>query len=79
MLLGDPEAPAQAVEAEPVRSMSPLARNIYWRLPRCTIAGSSYFLYDMRTRLAKAEAGIAAADEQQNQTADELKTTRMRR
>ena len=75
MLLGDPEEPAQVVEAEPVRSMSPLARNILLAIAALYIAGSSYFLYDMRTRLAKAEAGITAADVQQNQTADDLKTT----
>lgn len=74
MLLGDPEEPAQVVEAEPVRTMSPLARNILLVIAALYIAGSSYFLYDMRSRLAKAEAGIAAAGEQQNQTADDVKT-----
>ncbi len=76
MLLGDPDAPVQPVEAEPSRSMSPLARNLLLAIAALYIIGSSYFLYDMRTRLIKAEAGLAAANTQQDETADQLKTTR---
>jgi septal ring factor EnvC (AmiA/AmiB activator) len=61
---------------EPVTSeTSHLLRNVLLGVAALYVVASLYLMFDMRGRLSKAEASIAAQEQQQKETADQLKDT----
>jgi hypothetical protein len=76
MLLEDPGTPSDAVAETNARGFSPLLRNILLGVAAVYVLLSLYLMFDMRSRLEKAEARLTASETEQKATADELKSTR---
>ena len=72
MLLQEDPGPSH----EPVaHGPSPVLRYVLITVAALYVVASLYLMFDMRTRLAKAEASIAAGDAQQKDTAEQLKAS----
>jgi hypothetical protein len=73
MSLEDSDQSPQFVHAEGSHGMSPLLRNILLAVAAVYVAASLYLMFDMRSRLAKAEESIAAT---QKETDEKLQATK---
>ena len=74
MLLEDPGQEPEPVQVEKTGGSS-VVRNVVIAVAAVYVVLSLYLMFDLRGRLAKAEAQLSATAAQANDTADDLKTT----
>jgi peptidoglycan hydrolase CwlO-like protein len=73
MLMDDQGMPTPASHSE---GMSPIIRNILLAVAGLYVIVSLYLMFDMHSRLVKAESQVAAQDVSLKETAESLKNTR---
>ncbi len=76
MLLEDPGAQPIPVPHEHAEGMNPILRNILLGVAGLYVAVSLYLMFDMHTRLEKAESKLASQEVSLKETSDLLKSTR---
>jgi phage shock protein A len=70
------EDPGNDAPLPETHGLSPMLRNVLLGVAAVYVLLSLYLMFDMRSRLEKAEARLTAAETEQKETADELKSTR---